>query len=106
MSAWGCLSRGVCVARLSLIVVRHAHTEGSSLDLAFSGRTEQRNYIEMGLSTPRVVKVMAKYYISIYLSVKTTMEFSTRHLACFTMQFRLVGTSSNQINLVVVHVTK
>ena len=40
------------VAWLSLIVVRHVHTEGSSLDLAFSGRTEQRNYIEMGLSTP------------------------------------------------------
>ena len=33
----------------------------------------------MGLSTPRAVKVMAKYYISIQLSVKTTMEFSTRH---------------------------
>ena len=26
--------------------------EGSSLDLVFGGRTEQRNYIEMGLSTP------------------------------------------------------
>ena len=25
--------------------------EGSSLDLVFSGRTEQRNYIEKGLST-------------------------------------------------------
>ena len=34
------------------------------LDLAFGGRTEQRNYIEMRLSTPEVVKVMAKYYIS------------------------------------------
>ena len=27
------------------------HTEGSNVDLAFD-RTEQRNYIEMGLSTP------------------------------------------------------
>ena len=36
---------------LSLIVVRHAHMEGGNLDLAF-GRTEQRNYIRMGLSTP------------------------------------------------------
>ena len=30
----------------------------------------------------------------------------TRHLACFTLQFRLVGTSSNQINLVVVCMAK
>ena len=37
----------------------------SSLDLAFGGRTEQRNYIEMGLSTPGAAKVIAKYYISI-----------------------------------------
>ena len=44
--------RGEYVAWLSLIVVRHAHTEGGSLDLAFGGRTEQRNYIEMGLYTP------------------------------------------------------
>ena len=34
------------------------------LDLAFASRTGQRNYIEMGLSTPGAVKVMAKYYIS------------------------------------------
>ena len=37
----------------------------SSLDLAFGGRTEQRNYIEMRLLTPGAAKVMAKYYISI-----------------------------------------
>ena len=30
------------VAWLSLIVVRHAHMEGGSLDLAFGGRTEQK----------------------------------------------------------------
>ena len=42
------------------------------LDLAFSGRTEQRNYIEMGLSTPggvlsitSAVNLMAKYHISV-----------------------------------------
>ena len=57
----------------------------------------------MGISSPRV----AKYHISIVYNTKgilaVTMEFSTRHLVCFTPavqvgwnQLRLVQTSWNQ----------
>ena len=49
---------GVC----NQVNLHHFHV---GLDLAFDSRTEQRNYIEMGLSTPGVAKVTAKYYISI-----------------------------------------
>ena len=34
------------------IILKMRQASGGSLDLAFGGRTEQRNYIEMGLSTP------------------------------------------------------
>ena len=76
------------------------------LGLAFGGRTEERNYIEMGLSTPRTVKLMAKYCISLDFR-PSTMEFSTRHLTlCNRIYlsgcswFKQVGIRSNQLDLV------
>ena len=54
-----CLPKGEVCNQVNL------HHFCVGLDLAFGGRTEQRNYIEMGLSTPGVAKVMAMYYIGI-----------------------------------------